>query len=238
MTAQDGGVDGAVAGAAGEGLGGSPGGTESCLKFWGVLRDFRRGDKPEGHVDFERYAGMGEPGLVATELGPDGKPVLAKEDPETIWSAESFSAWYRDTAESAAYDFSARLAETGEGAEFGIGEFFPLDDLGFGNQGKAHNFGFTTEMHGMLRYDGEQDGTFTFIGDDDLWVFIDGRLVIDLGGVHPPRKESFDLSEVGEQLNLEPGGTYSFDLFHAERRSSQSSFRMITTLRFVDCDED
>src|SRR6187402_3712147 len=93
------GEGGASAGAAGESSTADPtDGMEPCLTFRGVLRDFRDGTKPYGHADFERYSGFGEPGLLANELGADGRPVLAKKNPETVSSAESFDAWYRDTA--------------------------------------------------------------------------------------------------------------------------------------------
>ena len=227
----------AAAGAAGESSDG--GDMEPCLTFRGVIRDFRRGDRPDGLADFEVLQGP-EQDLLASELGPDGRPVLAKKDPKTIWSAESFDLWYRDDPEmNVAFDATMDLEEGPDGGTvFGSDKFFPLDDLGFGNQEFPHNYGFTTEMHAELYYDGVRDGTFSFTGDDDLWVFVDGRLVIDLGGTHPPATGSFELSEVAERLDLEPGGTYAFDLFHAERHSTLSSFHMTTTLHFVNCAGD
>jgi len=216
--------------------GGGPAVGEACPMFWGVLRDFRRGDRQGGHPDFEMYGGDREPGLVASELGANGRPVLAKAQPLTITSAESFADWYRDLPEvNTRFDITMNVVEESTGLAFGTQDFYPLDGLGFGSEALQHNFGFTTEVHARLRYDGAADGTFTFTGDDDLWVFVDGQLVIDLGGVHPAATESFDLSEIGEELGLEPGNTYTFDLFHAERHSDKSSFRMETTVRFVGC---
>lgn len=229
--------DGLAPGSGGEpdaGGGIDPGPT--CPVFEGVLRDFRRGDRPGGHPDFETVDSNGEPGLVADVLGENGKPVLAKAHPETIHSSDSFQQWYSESPAGVSFPFTLRLKANEEGVFAGSHDFFPLDDLGFGNQDLVHNFGFTTEMHSTLYYDGESDGTFTFTGDDDLWVFVAGSLVLDLGGVHSSQTGSFDILEVGQELGLEPGKAYPFDLFHAERHTSESKFQISTTLRFIGCD--
>ena len=213
----------------------SPDGS-SCNALVGVVRDFRRGDREGGHPDFEMFWGDGEFGLVEPALGPEGKPTLAVAEPQTVHSRESFAQWYEDVdGVNETFGLTLEL-ETGETElRFGSTEFFPVDDLGFGNEGMYHNYGFTTELHATFRYDGRPDAAFTFIGDDDLWVYINGRLAIDLGGVHAPMTATFLLAEHAAELDLVEGEEYPIDLFHAERRATMSSFVVHTNLEFLRC---
>jgi fibro-slime domain-containing protein len=63
-------------------------------------------------------------------------------------------------------------------------------------------------------------------------VFVNGKLAIDLGGVHDPLTDVIDFDARAAELGISPGGTYAFDVFHAERHTVGSTFKMVTT---IDC---
>jgi len=109
-----------------------------------------------------------------------------------------------------------------------LGGFFPINGALFGNSaGESKNFHFTFELATEFTYQEGAGHTFTFIGDDDVWVFIDGKLVIDLGGVHSKISQTIELDRLGW---LEDGQKYDLHFFFAERHRTQSNFRIETTL--------
>jgi fibro-slime domain-containing protein len=68
-----------------------------------------------------------------------------------------------------------------------------------------------------------------------LWVFVNGHLGIDLGGLHPERSRSIELDKVAKDFGLVLGKTYPLDLFHAERHTNASHFRVETSIVFTNC---
>jgi fibro-slime domain-containing protein len=223
-----------------------------CGTVVGIVRDFKGKNEPGGHPDFEAYTGDGvSPGLVADAIGSDNKPVYTgrcempnpPQGPcpfgQETSSKMAFDQWYRITpGVNLSFLVYLVFASNGTIASLDSQLFFPLDNAGFGNSGTGedhnpHNFGFTTELHTKFKYGGGE--VFSFTGDDDLWVFINGKLAIDLGGLHEARMAMVDLDASAAKLGISKGNVYGFDLFHAERHTIGSHFHADTTLTFVDC---
>jgi fibro-slime domain-containing protein len=162
-------------------------------------------------------------------------------DPDDSANAARFNQWYNDTPDvNVAVPVKLTLQNNGSGIySIQSSAFFPLDGLatpgvsvngatGFGNEGREHNFHFTMELHSTFTYVAGQ--TFTFTGDDDVWVFIDNQLALDLGGVHSPLSGTVQLDTLG----LTPGNDYDFSFFSAERNTSASNFRIDTSILLGD----
>ena len=193
-----------------------------------TIRDFKI-----EHPDFENFTGnAATKGLVLQNLGPDQKPIHAAAGPTSQTSGpENFLHWYNNTpGVNVAFEIEIPLTEVMPGQfTYQNNAFFPIDNQGWGNEGNVHNFHFTTEIHTEFTYQGGE--VFTFTGDDDLWLFINGKLAIDLGGLHPSLSDSIDLDANAGFLGIQLGGTYSMDIFHAERHTDQSNFRIDTSIQ-------
>lgn len=110
--------------------------------------------------------------------------------------------------------------------------FFPLDTIrdrrGYSellaSDAAKHNFLFC--MHGHAAFEFTPGLKFDFKGDDDVWVFINKKLAVDLGGTHAPVAASVDL----DKLKLREGMVYPFDIFYCERQTNGSSILISTTM--------
>ena len=98
------------------------------------------------------------------------------------------------------------------------------------------NYHFTVHAKGSFVYYEEQDLYFEFLGDDDVYFFVNGQLVLDLGGGHVAAGGTVNLNEKAASLGLEDGGVYSFDMFYAERKASASNLRFATNIQLMDPD--
>jgi fibro-slime domain-containing protein len=157
-----------------------------------------------------------------------------------LHTAADFQKWYRDTPgvnlasnipitlvrqdNSNRYVFDDRTDALYQSR----GGFFPINGQLYGNYGSTgKNFGFTYMIDTEFVFQRNQGQVFTFIGDDDVFVFVDGRLVIDLGGVHAAVSQTIELDRCNW---LQDGQVYSLKFFFAERHTTQSNFRIETTL--------
>ncbi len=232
------------------GAGGDSGST--CgTQILGVVRDFKGINEPMGHPDFEHFSGStASKGIVQATLGSDQKPVYAASgaftDPnngQQTTSKADYDQWYRNTdGINKPYIVYLYFEPSNGVLTFQSQTFFPIDGVGWGNTchepdatctPQDHNFGFTTEVHTQFTYKGGE--TFSFTGDDDLWVFINNKLAIDLGGLHQQLSDQISLDAQASALGISKGNTYNLDLFHAERHTTASDFRVDTNLSFTNC---
>ena len=207
-----------------------------------IIRDFK-----QSHPDMEQ--GCSGPictgvktGLVQNTLGLDGNPVF-NEDIDSTHGPVNFNQWYNPVTginQCADYNMVLTFDETSGKYTFtngGISEgFFPIDYQLFGNEGKPHNYHFTMESKATFTY---QSGLYFKVNgaDDDTFIFINGKLAIDLGGTHPQNQATatinLDDPMLKTKLGLVDGQQATFSLFFAERQQTGSHLAIETNIPFT-----
>ncbi|MGL1901214.1 MAG: fibro-slime domain-containing protein [Fibrobacterales bacterium] len=196
----------------------------------------------------ERPVHEASTGMVKGTLSSDGLPVLATN----VCTNSTIGTWWSKTG--AAKNVELAFTHTGDNVysfrTAGEG-FFPLDGCIDGGSemdiiadtliigktcavsGASRNYGFSAHLTREFYYveNGAEDQNFSFSGDDDVFVFINDQLILDIGGVHKPVTGQFNLKGAVAYINnlsvnrndsIKTGDIVKFDLFIAERRKTGS----------------
>lgn len=192
-----------------------------CGQVVGVVRDFRSShpdfectkDNPVKIVDpSNKDCGPWDPSIVGplgSAIGAKSKPAYAggTKTPSTT-GGKNFDQWFNDVSGvNSSKQVVFQLVATGKGSfVYETDFFFPIDgqlfDAESGNpdsnrfpsdDGKKRNFHFTYELHTTFRY--KAGSTFLFRGDDDVFVYINGKLAVNIGGIHVPMEGKIDLDK-------------------------------------------
>ncbi|KAK5583878.1 hypothetical protein RB653_005482 [Dictyostelium firmibasis] len=140
------------------------------------------------------------------------------------------------------------LIWNGQVYEYSNSNYFPINKQGFNNASypvpsaytpisgetwtsmstqsslKDNNYNFCLKLNSKFTFSGSE--TFKFTGDDDVWVYINNKLVVDIGGIHSKESASIDLTTLG----LTIGNVYNFDFFYCERKTTESNIQIQTTI--------
>jgi fibro-slime domain-containing protein len=198
-----------------------------------IIRDF----KGDG-ILFESGGGAMDKGLAEERLGADRKPVFISQKWFSTWpgSTQAMLNGLFNDAVGFNMKTSKTLVLTKNADGFYVsppehaGSFFPIDKELFGNEGRDHNYHFSTEFHGSFRYQGF--GEIEFTSDDDFWLFVDNKLVINNGGLHSAHTEGVSLPKLVTDgiLEIKSGDIVNIDFFFMERQSTGSSLYIKTNI--------
>lgn len=100
----------------------------------------------------------------------------------------------------------------------------------------GRDYNFSMEGHGQFVFNTEDNLYFNFQGDDDVYLFINNKLVMDIGAAHSITNSMFNLNDYVKECGLVDGETYEFDFYYMERHGYGSNIRIETNIEVTSKD--
>ena len=187
-----------------------------------------------------------EQGMVDFELNDQSLPVVSSGELTPNRGLSDTTRWFSVVdGKSASYTGDIQLDYDADTAEFSFykEEFYPLDKAEFSKSDKVnrdgHNHLFTMNFAVPFTVLSNGCEAFDVIADDDTFVFVGNKLVLDMGGIHDPMTGVFEIHENGEVyvsvngetmaysgVNVTKGESSIVRIFHADRDSRNSTFNV------------
>lgn len=133
------------------------------------------------------------------------------------------------------------LGKSGAGKEFGYGksgdtygDMITSSTADWAEYYDNTNYHMSLEGHAQFIYYEDDNLYFTFTGDDDVYLYINGVRVLDVGAAHSISKVKINLNDVAALCGLRDGQPYDFDFFYMERHGTAANFGIETNIKIVD----
>lgn len=145
-----------------------------------------------------------------------------------IMSAATFSQWFNDApGANASQRIFLSMTKGSDGIySYSTSDFTPIDGELYGNQSASHNRGFTCSIDAVSGYRKCAGQFIEYAGSGDAWLFINGKLAMDLGGTHAGGKQVVLL----DRLSLTDGSEVRVNFYYAQRTSSNATFGLRTNM--------
>lgn len=168
------------------------------------------------------------------------KSIVLSDDGDGTYS---FEAGYSGNPKYVDYDRTNGTISQGTGGAATVG-FYPLENLGYEQpglltktsviDGNNRNGDFTLRGESQFVYNKDSNLYFTFTGDDDVYMYINGTLALDLGGAHGRNSKTVNLNDLdATKYGLKEGQVATFTFFYMERCSDASTFGIKTNMELV-----
>ncbi|MBE5971200.1 MAG: fibro-slime domain-containing protein [Lachnoclostridium sp.] len=158
-----------------------------------------------------------------------------------VVQSQSGNQWNFEVYDVPHYDSTASGFDSGDDPQF-----LPLNDIrspeiegnpsyypyAGNNESANYLFGMMVEFDFIMPKGGQINGkdmVFSFAGDDDVWVFIDGKLVLDMGGIHLSNAGSINFKTGAvtvDKIHTDNGKTESIDIFSDYSKHTLTFFYM------------